>query len=1143
MAPASHRAGNPGSGREIETWGAEMSLNLTDTQKIAVQFTDKDILLSAGAGSGKTRVLVERFLYFVMSGRAKATEILTLTFTEKAANEMKERIMKRFQDLDMQQARRDLELAYISTIHAFAARLLKEHPIEAGVHPDFTVLEPEEADLLQQQALDEVIEKHCVRGSGVFELLRIYGEDAVREGIKKCLNAARIEGLSLKDFFRRQPLLDSPAQIEEKLRVLFLKAEGKEFYEEFKAQYAGRAWNWSTVEAFRGWMEHFSKRGGKKYKEEWREISGLCKQLTGAHLDRMALPWRAHFEGMALQFEALYDAKKFEEGVLDFDDLQMKALELLRADRPGNRKLLEHYRAKFKFTLVDEFQDVNALQVKLIECFKPEGGAGEGHLFMVGDYKQSIYGFRGTSPLHFLEREQKFQDGGAGLLVEMLENFRTELPVLHFINTLFEKIWEEDGISYAGLMAKAEEKIGRQPELWVVRKDAGETTEEARLREAAAIAKRMTELHQDEKIPYGDMAVLFEGMTHAGIYEHALKAAGVPYFAVSGRGFYNQAEVRDMISFLSAVENPLLDIPLAAALRSPFFHISNDALFWLARAAKKDNENRPLYDGLKKLEAIAEITAPEKEKLLAFRQFLEELAGIKDSLRLSELLERVLRHTSYELGVLADRQGIRRYANLKKLVHLAREEETREKVSLGDFIRLVRGFEMREIRESEAQVEAEASGRVVRLMTVHGAKGLEFPVCFVADLGNRSPGSESGPFLPESGEGYSLKIYNEETCALEKPLSYERIRQKIETRETEEWKRVFYVALTRAKSRLILSGVFEEKKEPKESFREMRTWMDWMMAVAQEMPLEVHEVKERAVLSSLAPLPVFAEEKQFQELLKTLKPAAPEVLFPQKEKRAALSKRAEEIYRRLESHDAPPGRVLDLPVSAYCAFAKKPQEYWRIYEMGYGDTSHEQERTADTEPDWDGDAADFGTQMHKIFELLDFKDPEPKLSDILYDVFHGEEAPRIEEARQLALAFMKSEPFRQLQSAKKIYRELRFVLNERHGRVDGVIDVLFQDAKGAWHILDYKTAVGDEKKVKEAAYDLQIGIYAAAVSQILGTPPQSGILVFLKNNWVGTLPVTPAFLKTQTERLRQMQQKMMAYRFEKIHGKTAPVRS
>lgn len=749
-------------------------------------------------------------------------------------------------------------------------------------------------------------------------------------------------------------------------------------------------------------------------------------------------------------------------------------------------------------------------------------------MFYVGDYKQSIYGFRGTSPQHFLEKQREYRKAQKGLLIEMLENFRTQKPVLHFVNSFFERIWQEDQLENTGLIAAAETESEKMPELLVIHKKEEESIEQARMREAGALAQKIRELH-DQNIPYGQMAILFQALTSAGIYEHALKAAGIPYFVVAGRGFYHQPEIRDMMSLLSALENPLLDIPLAAALRSPLFRITDDTLFWLSRQAKKENEDMPLYEALKNLDKISEIETSQRQSLENFKKFFADLIEVKDRFYLSELLEWILRHTAYELSVLADRQGVRRYANLRKLINLARNEETHERMSLGDFIRLVHNLEAREIRESEAQVEAEQSGRVVRLMTIHAAKGLEFPICFVADLAYQSRNQNFRTFLAESGAGYGFKVFNPETRVMEEPGFYQVIDAAIEKRETQEWKRLFYVAATRAKQQLILSGVWNPPSKEANSFSKMSSWMEWLMHGKEDLPIEIQEIAEDAKGLVRASLKVFAEEENFQKILR--QETKLEKILTDVKERAALAAETELIYRRLESHEAPAGRVIDLPVSAYCAFAKNPLEYWRVYEMGYASSNLDFETNYfDSEEEDRASAADFGTCIHKLLEIIDLQEPHKNLGDKMAQIFRGYTEKEIVEAQKIIQDFLNSSIFKKLQSAKKVYRELGFVLNERHGRIDGVIDLLFQDETGDWHILDYKTAVGDAQKVKDSAYDLQMGIYAAAVQEILKVAPKTAMLYFLKNQWCEIISLTPAVVAKTLEQIRAMQEDLLAFR-------------
>ncbi len=1094
-------------------------MQLTKTQKLAVEASGKNILVSAGAGTGKTHVLVERFLHFVTQGKMLVTEILALTFTDKAANEMKSRIHRRLGQMGLELARRELESAYISTIHAFATRLLREHPIEAGVDPGFRIVKQEEADLIKEQALDEVLERHCQAGAEGFELLRVYGESSIRKGIFKVLEAARQEGKTLTEFFGRgTDVLERDAfgnilNLFEKLGELQLAKDGRQF--------SNRSdWTWDLVEEFKTWKSSFSRRGGKNQKADWAEIKKGCDQFLLYEIEKFSSPWREKFERLALFFESMYEIQKKEESVLDFEDLQIRALELFK--RPGlvHQKLLERYRKQFRLILVDEFQDTNPLQLELI------GLLSSGHnLFLVGDYKQSIYAFRGAEPDVFLAKEREYEKEKTGVRIPLLENFRAEKPLLDFINGFFRNLWQENHLPFEDLIPGGsfqEEKGETSIELLITRQKEDESLDQARLREANAIAQKIQKLHETEKIPYGNIAILFQGMTSLPLYEQALKREGIPYFVVAGRGFYHQPEIRDMMSFLAHLENPLADIPLAAALRSPFFQIRDDTLFWLSHYAKQGNEWKPLYEGIKQFETIGEIPDPEKEKIRFFKSVTEKLLPEKDKLRLSELLEKILALTSYELTLLADAQGSRRYANLKKLLSLAREYESRELVGIGSFLRLIRRLETQEIKESEAQVEAEQSGRVVRLLTIHRAKGLEFPTVFVADLGRQRQGAESGLVAAQAGKGYSLKVFNEKAWEWEKPFSWKEIEEGIKQKENEEWKRLFYVALTRAKSKLILSGVNKERQTDKESYEEMSSWMEWVMKTPPEVlkGMTIQEVKGGP---SGRPRLALAEKKIFQDgvLLGALS-------------KKPISEEARNILERVKSKEKIFSKVIDLPVSAYTAYQKKPEIYQQIYEIGYPDWllgRHERDQEEDSE---EVSRADFGTAMHRLLERLDFKNPKENLGELVRDCFRGMDEAAVQEAQAIAKKFLESPLFRRLSRAKILKRELPFLLNERHGLIHGVIDLLFQDDNGSWHVVDYKTAVGNPEKVKEAGYDLQIQIYAVAVKELLKENPCSGILYFLKNQWEYRVDFNEKLLQKASENLHQLQDEIIEFRNRRV---------
>ena len=321
-------------------------MKLNPEQENAVRRAGQNLLVSAGAGTGKTRVLVERFVHFVVTGQALVSEILALTFTEKAAGEMKSRLLERFTELEMTTARRELESAAISTIHAFAARILREHPLEAGVDPQFRVLEADEADLIQQQALDLALETQCVQGTPVFDLLCVYSERTVREALPEILRAARHQGLTVKAFLENE--IPLPARLGG-LDTLFAESDMPELAVDWKRFEARKAWDWPAVEDYKKWLVNFSR----KRKAPWPAIKEKANEFLLMTLEGFVKPWRESLGQLAVTFEEAYETLKNERGLLDFDDLEIRALDLFKQEAALGQRLLRQYRQKFRQVMVD----------------------------------------------------------------------------------------------------------------------------------------------------------------------------------------------------------------------------------------------------------------------------------------------------------------------------------------------------------------------------------------------------------------------------------------------------------------------------------------------------------------------------------------------------------------------------------------------------------------------------------------------------------------------------------------------------------------------------------------------------------------------------------------------------------------------
>ncbi len=1072
-----------------------INMKLTPNQKKAVGLKGRHALISAGAGTGKTRTLVERAVELVARRSVPVSELLILTFTEKAAGEIKQRLSKRFQEENLVSARQDLESAYISTFHGFAARLLRNHPVEAGVDPEFRVLENEEAELLKEEALDETVASLYENKSSAFGLFQSYGEPGIREAILNIYHTAGQEGLGLTDYFakwkknRAEQIQRQEAAVK-KQAVAIAETTGDKFDSETWSRWAGaERMSWPDVVLFREWFESLGRSPKltlfKKFiKEEWLPF----------HFEKFAGEAMGMLEQVALHFESVYHQKKQAQNGLDFDDLQVLSIQMLRLSHPGAKIVANALRRQFRYVFVDEFQDTSHLQMELVRFLMPQA-----ETFLVGDYKQSIYAFRGAEPRLFLETEKEFERSETALKIDLADNFRSEAGILNFANDFFEKLWQEDELPFSKLNA-AKAKAGeaeskRAPELLIVNSDVEGGAAEDRLREGSRIAARMLELN-DQGVSFGEMAVLFSAMTHSALYEYALRSAGIPYVSVSGMSFYEQPEIRDLISLLECLQNPLSDVALASLLRSPFVRVTDETLFWLADQAKAQDERIPLYDGLLQFRGIQALPGAEKLKLELFLNQFQSWRNRKDAGRLSDLIEEAVQKTGYAVWALAQTSGVRRYGHVRKFIQLARRQESRGRLSIHRFLALVRRLQFQEVRESDHQAAGEEI-QAVRLMTIHAAKGLEFPYVFLADLGRKKNNQERSPVLTLPHAGWSIKVKNPVTGKNEAVWTHDQIGAYQDRQSHEERKRLFYVGVTRAERHLILSGVHKPVKTERTGYADMASWMEWVMSeqqafqVAEEKPVLPAHVRPGA-FSCAAETPVF---KTWLE--KIQHGGSSEAAG------APLSEKAEPIIKRVETVYQPEfSKVIDLPVSAYVLFLKDSDRFWNTYGQGWSLPQEEMRDTATREPAArTEDAADFGIRMHRALEFLDWARPEKTLDAKNMDaLFAGFSDEKRKEAESILSGFFATELFREMRGSSKVCRELSFVLNARRGLIDGVIDVLFLNPDGSYTVLDYKTAEGDEAKTVKQGYDLQIKIYALAASRILKQTVTRAQIYYLKNH-------------------------------------------
>ena len=782
------------------------------------------VFLSAGAGTGKTAVLVERFVRAVCDRGIDVGSVLVITYTRKAAGELRVRIRRELRERGRHDLARELDGAWIATIHGFCARLLRTYPFEAGLDPRFRELDGAQASVLAGEAFAEALDEFCAREEPErLQLLATYGTAALRRMLIGVYDTLRSAGRELVlELGERAPLSERVEALREASRCLATDAGATELQRTNAAGVLDLLAGSPPPDRLVDLSAH--KVRGSERTASYEEARKVVEQSA---LDELAIRDRDLLQALLEGFARAYDAAKRREGVLDFEDLQLNARDLLRS----NERIREREHLRFAAIMVDEFQDTNRLQCELIDLVAV--GPAKPELFFVGDEFQSIYGFRHADVQVFRERRES--EGGGLALVR---NYRSRPEVLAAVNHLFQ---DEFGDGFQPLAASGEfpdPVFGHPVELLVTEKETyADTGVHWRRAEARHIARRVRELVDEGAATPGEIVLLFAAGTDADAYEEELRQAGLPTYRATGRGYFGQQQVVDLLSYLLLLQNRYDDQALVAVLASPFVGVSNDALVLIRRAASK----RPLYTGIEK-SLPPELDERDAQLIRAFLQRYERLVRSLPRLPLERLCEQIVSEHDYDLAVLTQWDGRRRYANLRKLARLARSYEELRGPNLEGFVRFVRDQEAVGAKELEAVAEEEGSDSV-RLLTIHAAKGLEFKVVVVADAGRDKRAPDGDEILALSDGRFGFKVADPATSKRRGAFDYDEVRQAREEEDRAERLRLYYVAMTRAVDRLIVSGAID-----RESTADRSTPMGWVLqrldaaeelAAADGAPLEL----------------------------------------------------------------------------------------------------------------------------------------------------------------------------------------------------------------------------------------------------------------------------------------------------------------
>ena len=822
----------------------------------AVMARGCDVVVTAGAGTGKTRTLVARYLA-LLAERVPLRSVVAITFTKKAAREMRNRVrdeVRRYLEqpgLPEEERRRwqrlysQLDAARIGTIHGLCTEILRAHPAEAGIDPRFEVLDEGMGNILRQQAMDEALAWAAddEQAAGLFAL---FGEWNLQSALASLMNQRLKAGQSLAAapeplWPAWQALLLPPiqafvqdSQVQAAFDELLLlrasgaldRAEAREdklaaplrrllaLWDEIDA--ARQQGDWPAVSARLAALRQEMKQSGRASNWKPANPKATIKELQALYdarlqawvgqgidlaLDRQLAEAMPAVARLFKQAVASYQRLKGGRQSLDFDDLEHDALALLQR----NATVRNRWQSEVKAILVDEFQDTNERQRDLVALLNGEGN----RLFIVGDAKQSIYRFRGADVAVFREERERIERGG-GKSFPLEKSYRAHQSLIQGLNDLLRPVlgevadpdrpWVEP---FAPLRHHRETPgPGFNPPHIELHLTVGSKGKGALDRAADALAGRIGELVESgvqviddgraRPLDYGDVAILCRASGSFAAYENALERAGVPFLTVAGRGFYGRPEIRDLLNALKALADPTDDLTLAGLLRSPAFALSDAALYHLCQPRDRKESNVSLWNVLQERGA----TLPGDDGRCAERavQIIAGLHGQAGRIAVAGLLKSFLDATDYPAALVQAGQS-RAARNVTKLLADAHASDI---VGAGDFLAYVDSLRDSGLREGEARATAEGA---VQIMSVHAAKGLEFPIVVVGDV--TYTGGRRSALLIDPDRGVLVPLKNEKN---QLPAIYRLGKMRDDDQSQAESDRLFYVAATRAREKLILNG-------------------------------------------------------------------------------------------------------------------------------------------------------------------------------------------------------------------------------------------------------------------------------------------------------------------------------------------------
>ena len=1186
----------------------------TKEQEQVINLGNRNILVAAGAGSGKTAVLVQRIIRMI-TDEEKPVDIdhlLIVTFTKAAASEMRERIgaaieerlLEHPEDENLQRQLTLLHHAQITTIDSFCLYVVRNHFEEISLDPNFRIADTGEITLLEMETMDELMEENYEAPTDAFlHLVDCYGSSTSNEKVKdmitKIYSVSKsapwpvkwVKGLgslyqatdetsweesailrtcaayaktllmeSADDMEKAAALArseDGPVQyletLEKEQKMLEAVKELATYEElsEFIAKltfgrlpsirnYSGDEAKKTRAVALRNEVKATVGEIQKKYFAD--SIADICRQMNRMSPDIMELI------RLTIRYMERMDKKKRESRIADFSDIEHFALQILVNPDSGTiTETAREFQNTFEEILIDEYQDSNQVQEEIL-CAISRMIQGQNNMFMVGDVKQSIYRFRQAKPELFMEKYKTYnQEESTTQRIDLHQNFRSRMEVIDYVNDIFYKIMGEDlgGVAYdkkASLKFGAQyfpDNTGMEPELLLINQkdELLEGTELGKKElEAVVIADRIEQILRDtfvtdkktgelRRATCGDIVILLRSLKGFGQdFAEVLSERGIPAYVESSTGYFSAIEVQTTLAMLKILDNPYQDIPMAAVLKSPMVGLSEEELAEI-RVLDRDKsfaENALAY------------CKEETEKTKGFYQCYENLRAQVPDTPIHTLIAHILKDTGYLDYVASMPAGERRYGNLRMLMEKAIAYQQTSYKGLFHFVRYIESLQKYDVDFGEADTTGE-SADVVRIMSIHKSKGLEFPIVFVAGLGKKFNTMDTRqPMVihPELGIGLTEQTLFPRTKR--NTMAKEQISNLLKLENLGEELRILYVALTRAKEKLILTGVISDYQKAMEGYTgEIRlghlisyqqregatTYLDWIVPAMmsypnryQIKPVDFGEVVVTAVKKQIE------HQKSVEEVNRRIR----QVTEDERQK-------LEEAFLFQYETIGKPGQKLKYSVSELKHMSME-QNFLATEQQAetpeFLKSEPEEiiprflsEKGADTSLGGDvvvNRGALRGTAVHRAMECMNFlpilnfcestpekmKAEQPEKLQGQMEEYVRDELHRMLDSKLLTpemmeliqvetlITFMMNPVALEMARAQErgqLYREKPFIMDHQGVLVQGIIDV-FWIKDDTLTVLDYKTDRVKKSEELVLRYQTQLELYKDALGRNFGTP-------------------------------------------------------